>query len=145
VRRIPLPPGTTPPTSLRTTKLLQVGELVGSKQPGDGGSLLETHHPGGNPGANLMSISHRCYLFQVAFVWELTKETIVLPLGCLQGGCKMQIEGMRMAVDWRAPIPSGEVRSTLHPGGNPGANRWSLQSTPIQMPPESGGICGRLT
>ena len=43
-------------------------------------------HPGGNPGANLKSISHRCCLFEVAFVWELTKETIVLPLGCLQGG-----------------------------------------------------------
>ena len=43
-------------------------------------------HPGGNPGANLKSISRRCYLFQVAFVWELTKETIVLPLGCLKGG-----------------------------------------------------------
>jgi len=43
-------------------------------------------HPGGNPGANLRSISHRCYLFEVAFVWELTKETINLPLGCLQGG-----------------------------------------------------------
>ena len=43
-------------------------------------------HPGGNPGANLKSISHRCYLILVAFVWELTKETIHLPLGCLQGG-----------------------------------------------------------
>ena len=43
-------------------------------------------HPGGNPGANLKSISHRCYLLKVAFVWELTEETIVLPLGCLQGG-----------------------------------------------------------
>ena len=31
------------------------------------------YHPGGNPGANLKSISHRCYLFEVAFVWELTK------------------------------------------------------------------------
>ena len=46
-------------------------------------------HPGGNPGANLKSISHRCYLFEVAFVWELTKETIVLPLGCLQGGVRL--------------------------------------------------------
>jgi len=43
-------------------------------------------HPGGNPEANLESITHRCYLFEVAFVWELTKETIHLPLGCLQGG-----------------------------------------------------------
>ena len=32
-----------------------------------------------------------------------------------------------------------------HSGGNPGANRWFLGSTPIQMPPESIGICGRLT
>ena len=43
-------------------------------------------HPGGNPGANLKSISHRCHPILVAFVWELTKETIHLPLGCLQGG-----------------------------------------------------------
>ena len=43
-------------------------------------------HPGGNPGANLQSISHRCYLRKVAFESELTKETIDLPLGCLQGG-----------------------------------------------------------
>ena len=45
-------------------------------------------HPGGNPGANLKSISHRCYLFEEAFVRELTKETIVLPLGYLQGGVR---------------------------------------------------------
>ena len=43
-------------------------------------------HPGGNPGANRKSISHKCYRFEVAIVWEFTKETIVLPLGCLQGG-----------------------------------------------------------
>ena len=38
-------------------------------------------HPGGNPGANQKSISHRCHPILVAFVWELTKETIDLPLG----------------------------------------------------------------
>ena len=43
-------------------------------------------HPGGNPGANLKSISHRCHPILVAFVWELTIETTILPLGCLQGG-----------------------------------------------------------
>ena len=43
-------------------------------------------HPGGNPGANLKSISHRCHPILVACVWELTKNTINLPLGCLQGG-----------------------------------------------------------
>ena len=36
--------------------------------------------------ANLKSIPHRCHLFEVAFVRELTEETIHLPLGCLQGG-----------------------------------------------------------
>ena len=44
----------------------------------------------GNPVANLESISQRCYLFEVAFVWELTKETIHLHLGCLQGGPQKQ-------------------------------------------------------
>ena len=29
------------------------------------------YHPGGNPGANLKSISHRCHPILVAFVWEL--------------------------------------------------------------------------
>ena len=36
--------------------------------------------------ANIRSISHRCHPILVAFVWQLTKETIDLPLGCLQGG-----------------------------------------------------------
>ena len=43
-------------------------------------------HPEGNPGADFKSISHRCNLFEVTFVREMTKETSVLPLGCLQGG-----------------------------------------------------------
>jgi len=30
-------------------------------------------------------------------------------------------------------------------GGNPGANSWFLWSTPIQMLPPGGSICGRLT
>jgi len=51
-------------------------------------SHVEGSHPGGNPGANLKSITHRCHLQEVAFQWELTKETIYSPLGCLQGGCQ---------------------------------------------------------
>ena len=43
-------------------------------------------HPRVELRANLKSISHRCHHFEVAFVWELTKETIHSPLGCLQGG-----------------------------------------------------------
>ena len=50
------------------------------------GVVYQTH-PGGNSGAKFKSISHRCYLREVAFEWELTQDTIYLPLGCLQGGC----------------------------------------------------------
>jgi len=38
-------------------------------------------HPGVELRVNLKSISHRCHLFEVEFVWELTKATIHLPLG----------------------------------------------------------------
>jgi hypothetical protein len=41
--------------------------------------LLVNNHPGGNPGANLKSISHICYLREVAFEWEGTEETIYCP------------------------------------------------------------------
>jgi hypothetical protein len=37
------------------------------------------HHPGGNPGANLKSISHRYYLREVGFEGELTKEPSTCP------------------------------------------------------------------
>ena len=42
--------------------------------------------PEDNPGANIKSISHRCYPILVPCAWELNKETINLPLSCLQGG-----------------------------------------------------------
>jgi len=48
-------------------------------------------HPGGNPVANIKSISHRCHPILVAFVWELTEETIDLHMGCLQGGMRSLI------------------------------------------------------
>ena len=54
-----------------------------------GHGACAVHHPGGNPGANLHSISHRRHPILVAFVWELTRETIDLTLGCLQGGMSM--------------------------------------------------------
>jgi hypothetical protein len=48
--------------------------------------ILGTRYPGGNPGANLKSISHTCYLRDLSFEWVLSKETIYFSLGCLQGG-----------------------------------------------------------
>ena len=42
--------------------------------------------PGVELRAHLKSISNSCHFFEVLFVWELTQETVHLPLGCLQGG-----------------------------------------------------------
>ena len=82
---------------------------------------FELKHSGGNPGANLQSIPHRCYLREVAFEWELTKESIYLPLGCLQGG--EEEEGTRR--EWpRRLAPKGcelvlptRPRGLIHSGG----------------------------
>ena len=38
-----------------------------------------------------------------------------------------------------------EADPSTRPGGNPGENGWFLESTPMQIPPRRGGICGRLT
>ena len=62
--------------------------LVFANRATDAKTALARNHPGGNPWANLKSMSHRCHLMLVAFVWELTKGTIHLPLGCLQGGAR---------------------------------------------------------
>ena len=56
------------------TRVYGCGSIRATVLPGTN----ETH-PGRNPGANLRSISHRCYFREVAFERELTKETIYLP------------------------------------------------------------------
>ena len=101
------------------------------------------HHPGGNPGANLKSISHRCRPIMVAFVWELTKETIVVPLGCLQGGRGGALSAPRGA---RAQ-PRAALLPRRHPGDNIRANGVRFWGVRPGMPPDSGGSlrgCPRL-
>jgi len=74
--------------------------------------------------ANPKSISHRCHLEEVAFAWELTKQTIHLLLGCLQGGtearascvCEALVRG-RFDLYFMATIPKGEAFS-LTPGSD---------------------------
>ena len=75
-------------------------------------------HPGGNLGANLKSISHRYYLREVVFEWEFTKETIHLPLGCLQSG-------------------SSNRGKTVDPGGYP--KSLSTEWVPTQSENEGEG------
>ena len=58
----------------------------GELSPDEPMELSSHSHPGVELRANLKSISHRYHLFEVAFVRVLTKEIIVVPLGCLQGG-----------------------------------------------------------
>ena len=93
------------------------------------------HHPGGNPGANLKSISHRCHLCEVAFVWALTTETIVLPRGCLQGGsgpggCPWVAS--RAACPWvasrAAAAPSTAAATTKAVAATPALRRRAMQS-----------------
>ena len=57
----------------------------GDRPPPSTSSARLALHLGDNPGTNFKSISHRFHLREFAFEWELTKETIVLPLGCIQG------------------------------------------------------------
>ena len=44
-----------------------------------GGGLEAEGHPGVELRANLESISHRCYLFGVAFVWKFAKQNKIAP------------------------------------------------------------------
>ena len=70
---------------LAADALIFVGPASGSAPP----PVQMVPHPGVELRGNIKSTSHRCHFEKVAFVWELTKETIHLPLGCLQGGVHM--------------------------------------------------------
>ena len=61
--------------------------------------------------ANLYSFSHRCHLFKVAFVCELTIESIHLPLDCLQTdlSLSLSLSGMPRAPS-AAPAVTPELR-----------------------------------
>jgi len=80
------------------------------------GCYQNSSHPGGNPGANLKSISYRCYLEEVAFVWALTKETIHLPLGCLQGGSRL-LSKLQSGIESNLSDPDDALRPPIHQNG----------------------------
>ena len=66
-----------------------------------------------------MSISRRCHLFEVAFVWELAKETIHLPLGCLQGGDLLALDRAEsvepaLVPDHHRALALGEQHAAVH-------------------------------
>ena len=92
-------------TDLMSKTALKAGAAGGGKGGGEGLQKFQkdmlvlafSAHPLPHPGvelrANFKPISHRCHLFEAAFVWELIKETIDLFLGCLQGGVGHDLDG----------------------------------------------------
>ena len=94
--------------------------------------------PADNPGANLKSISHICHPILVAFVWELTKETIDLPLGCLQGGsCSA---GSRTCRTTCAASPSPNDATRLGPRARGRARRWGTRPSAPCRPNYAGAV-----
>ena len=81
-------------------------------------------------------------LFEVAFVWELTKETIVLPLGCLQGGCAPTPRScMPGAICTRRP-----ARGRSCPGPHPTERMPRIaRSPPITPLAFAQRLCSRLS
>jgi len=80
--------------------------------------------PRGKSYVNLPQKPHRCHPILVAFVWELTEETIDLHLGCLQGG-----EGER--IGWRVVVQLGAFG---------GGSVWVWGRPPLQLPQPRGSI-----
>ena len=76
--------------------------------------VLRTFNLEANPGANLKSVAHRCYLREVAFKWELTKETINLPLSCLQGGSSASSLSVPVSAQVASPSDHYDIADRLH-------------------------------
>ena len=66
-------------------------------------------HPGDNSKANPKSIFHRCHPILVAFVLELTQDTMDLPLSCMQGGGELPC-----AASLRSPPRNLEQANNAH-------------------------------
>ena len=66
-------------------------------------NLLPLLHPGVELRASFKSISYRCHLFEEAFVWKLTKETIHLPLGCIQSAFLALCDSPQLCFSIAAP------------------------------------------
>jgi len=87
-------------------------------------AISSCSHPGGNQGANLKSISHRCHPILVEFAWNLTNKNIYLPLDCLQGGMGVardlgdQLAELDIAVPDTAPAPRNAPQLS-HPAALP--------------------------
>jgi len=58
-----------------------------------------SYHPGSNIGANSKLISQVFHPILVAFEWELTEDTTILPLGCLLGGDELSSRGVPRQLD----------------------------------------------
>ena len=64
--------------------------------------------------------------------------TIIVPVSLESHSSRDRIREQDQKPDWQGQF-------LTHPGDKSGANRWFLQSTPIQMLPHGGSICRRWT
>jgi len=83
--------------------------------------VSELIHPGGNPGANLKSISHRCHPILVAFAWDLTEKTSICPwVASRVAGFRAHLLGVLSDPD---PLPQPAPTSPCTPpSARPGAS-----------------------
>jgi len=85
------------------------------------------------------SISHRCHLFEVASAWDLAKETIHLPLGCLQSGTHTERPNLRSS-DPRFTLPEIRIR-ICQPRNGSHSRPGSVHPRELVVPlPQSGGL-----
>ena len=89
-----------------------------------------------SPGANLLSISHRYCLREVAFEWELTQETIYLPLRCLQGEVRYTAP-ILVTGRYTAPILAGFSHSRSHPPAGTRRRSWQRAWRQARSSPSS--------
>ena len=76
------------------------------------------NRPGGNPGAHIKSVSHRCYPRKGVIEWQLTKETRCVPLGCLQDGNVRANSAALQTTSWRKHGRArSEIRQRRTPAG----------------------------
>ena len=115
--------------------------VPGTWQHGTCSGRIRLVHPGGNPGANRKSISHRCHPILVAFVWELTAETIDLPWVASRAdqrkvtphiaGRQVSHRGVRKAL---AGVPQASPRGGACPSSSLLLSSQELSDTTIYEP-----------
>ena len=71
---------------------------------------------------------------------DTMEQLVPMLLGLAEKHADFKVVSEHFPVLGQALLSTLEKVLALHPGDNPGANRWFLESTPIQMQPPGGSI-----